>query len=582
MWPRRDIIEFAESECRFDSTGPRPGELWRLSDAPFLADVLRDFADPAVRMGVCMTGAQGGKTQTGIICASWAMAEAPGPFMWALPARDEAKTFAETRLLESFRRCCALAEVMPSGRYKQSQLEIQFPVAPLLLVGAGSGSKVSGKPIRWLFLDEEKDYEPGVAEKAMKRVRAKFPSKIWRMSTPKLWGESIHAGFLQGTQNHWHVRCPVCGELHQMEFKNLVWDEGPGWAASIRYRCPCCAKRDAQGGIISDGHVWRDIPADREYLHGPGGKWVAHNPAPDPGTVSYQWPAVLPNWVRWLDLVKEFRAAMEAKRRGDLSKLMVFVTETCGEPWRDEETEREAVSLALGDYTLASVDGLTPVPGEVVRLMTIDRQKDHFWATIRAWRPDGSSRQLFAGRVSTREGCREMQLRFGVRDSMTWEDTGYLPHEVWRDCADFGWLGISGEREGLKLYLHEERRGGRTVQVRRPFSNLQTVANVDGRPVRMMSINSHICKDMLDTLRRGPSWELPSDCNPDYLAHHEGEMKKEKIGRNGKTEMKWVKVGPNHLWDCDTYQVGVAIALGILAAPQISVDDAVPAGTVES
>jgi hypothetical protein len=79
-----------------------------------------------------------------------------------MPAIDEAKTFSETRLQESM-EACEPVQALRSGRGMHTALEMHFISAPLILTGAGSSSKISGKPIRYLFLDEEKDMRKGAA-----------------------------------------------------------------------------------------------------------------------------------------------------------------------------------------------------------------------------------------------------------------------------------------------------------------------------------------------------------------------------------------------------------------------------------
>ena len=90
-------IEWAERYFYFDSSSTYQGR-WRLDRAPWLADVMLSFADPRVKSGVCRCSAQSAKTQTGMILALWSICEDPGPFLWVMPAIDEAKTFSETRL----------------------------------------------------------------------------------------------------------------------------------------------------------------------------------------------------------------------------------------------------------------------------------------------------------------------------------------------------------------------------------------------------------------------------------------------------------------------------------------------------
>ena len=140
---------------------------------------------------------------------------------------------------------------------------MHFVSAPLILTGAGSPSKVSGKPIRYLFLDEEKDYRKGAAAKALKRVRSKWDSKVWRMSTPRTEDDSIDRAFLEGDQRYWHVECPDCGEAHALDFDFMHYEATGLSIKDIWYSCP---------NPVCE-HKWRDNPHDRHWLN-TRGSWI--------------------------------------------------------------------------------------------------------------------------------------------------------------------------------------------------------------------------------------------------------------------------------------------------------------------
>ena len=82
------------------------------------------------------------------------------------------------------------------------------------------------------------------------------------------------------------------------------------------------------------------------------------------------------------------------------------------------------------------------------------------------------------------------------------------------------------------------------------------------------------CKDTLSRLRRnqdperGPTWELPSDIDADYLAQMQSEHRvKEKSGK-----WVWKQIGDrkNHYHDCDSMSVAAAYMLKLIGAESIS------------
>lgn len=561
---RRNPIEFAERHFTFDNSSTTQGK-FRIKRAQFLRNVMEGFADSSVRHGTCMCSAQSGKTQTGIILASWAQAEDPGPFMWTMPAKDEAATFSTNRLTPSFEKCPPVARLMPRGRYSKKTLEINFATAPLILVGAQSGSKLSGKPIRYLFIDEEKDYKlPGAVQKAIKRTRSKWNAKVWRMSTPDRKKGTIHIAFLAGDQRHWHVKCPNCDHSEHLQWRYLRYDENEDEQAvieSIRYECP---NKECD-------HAWRDTPEDRAYLareiaNGGGGEWVAHNLKTKRDSASWTWNALLPEWVSWGELVTEWREAQIAKRAGNLEPLKVFLNESAVEPY-EEEHSSEPVTILAKDYNLVDYAKGEEIDGESFRFMTIDRQQSHWWAVIRAWRFDGSSRLLHFGKVETREGLEEVRKRFNVPTAYTFEDASHKETDVFQDCIDFGWTAIRGSKEDIAGFTHILTSGRK---VKRLFSAIQKI-NLGKGTARLIYLCSEKLKDILAKLRggRGAVWEIPinfgtPELTAEYHRQMNGETKREKVNTNGASSWRWVKTHDNHAWDCEYYQVAIALIYSLL------------------
>jgi phage terminase large subunit GpA-like protein len=570
-------VAWAEKHFWFDRSSTTQGR-FEISRAPFLRDLMEAFADPSIRTGTCMCSAQSAKTQTGIILACWAESEDPGPFMWVMPAKDEAVTFSTTRLKESFEKCSPVSRLMPSGRYQVKNLEINFATAPLILVGAQSGSKLSGKPIRWLFLDEEKDYKlPGAVEKAIKRTRSKWNSKVWRMCTPGSENDSIHLAFLAGDQRHWHVRCPKCGHSEPLRWKYrkgergyLRYDEADNEQAvidSVRYECP----------NLSCDHEWRDTPEDRSYIAGEGGEWVRHNLKAKPSDASWTWNALLPAWVSWGDLVSEWRKAQKAKRALNMQPLKVFLNESACEPFK-EEYSAEPVSILGSDYRLSDYTSGQLIDGEARRVMTIDKQQAWYWVIIRAWRNDGSSRLLYFGKIQALEQLEELRIRYGVLPKLTHEDASYRDTIVFQDCIRFGWRAIRGSDNDTKGFRYTYNKGKRNEKtVLRLFSLVQNI-DLGGGRCELIWLASEKLKDLLAQIRsgKGPRWEIPKDFGDDQLAaeyHRQmnGETKREEIDKRGQSAWRWHKTHDNHAWDCEYYQIAVALYLYLLTPQETEI-----------
>ncbi|MFM7102678.1 MAG: phage terminase large subunit family protein, partial [Verrucomicrobiota bacterium] len=127
---------------------------WRSDSSPWVREPMEAFADNRVSEIAIQCSAQSSKTQTIMGLACWVVAEDPGPAMWVMAAKDEAKQFVRDRLGPTFTSCQPVAD----GLLAAESSEFQFSSMPFYVVGAGSPSKLQSKPIRWLFLDEVRNY----------------------------------------------------------------------------------------------------------------------------------------------------------------------------------------------------------------------------------------------------------------------------------------------------------------------------------------------------------------------------------------------------------------------------------------
>jgi phage terminase large subunit GpA-like protein len=241
------------------------------------------------------------------------------------------------------------------------------------------------------------------------------------------------------------------------------------------------------------------------------------------------------------------------------------VQKRLAERWKAEVSAPD-VQLVSADYSFADYMNKQLMDNEVLRFQTVDVQQDHFWSVIRAWRPDGTSRLLWEGKILTIEMVRELQQRYAVKPQLLFIDTGYMAGPVYDWCVKFGWTGIKGEgAHGIKVN-----------GIQRLYSNLQPTQAPSGGEAKFLIWANEGIKDALAKLRAAgsPIWEFPKDVSPEYLAQLNSEMKRETLDkRTKKMALRWLKIGSraNHLWDCEAMQVAVA-AMFRLLKPEIPVD----------
>lgn len=540
----------------------------------YLLAPLEAIQAEAIRDVSCYGAIQTGKSLLVECAIPWIIANAPGPIMWTMQSDEDAKEQAQTRFNELLRTCKPVSALMPQDRHKATTTETYFGNFFLLLNGANLNN-LQSKSIRWKFNSEVWLWKQGLLQHAKGRV-SKFEetqsSKVFNESQGGVAGDDMDLAWLAGHQAIWSIRCARCGQLLPLEFfarcdgdatkyAGVVWAEDAlredgsyniGRAAdSARWKCKRC------------GHEHENTARTRAAWNA-SGEYVAENPTAPESIRSFRWNALVSRDLG--ALVSEWLNAVEQKKRGIIQPTKDFFQKRLALPWRvDEETEK--FELTSSGYYLADVAAAPAkkLDNEAARILTADRQRDHWWVCVRAWRNDGSSRLLHYSKVLTVEQIRETQQRYGIQPQLTFEDAQHATAQVYEDCIRFGWTALHGSGEASFTHI---LRSGKKVQ--RFYSPLRAAA-VPGGLANYVHWASEPVKDMLHALRtgKGASWETPQDVPPEYVKQLSGDQKRERVNKkNGRPEWIWQRVGENHAWDCEAMQVAAALMLRILASPE--------------
>lgn len=565
--------KWAEDNIIVDNTSPFPGK-WKSETSPWVKEVMEVIADNTISDVSCICSSQSSKTQTFMNALGWVIDQDPGPAMWVMAAQDEAKTFSNTRLMPTLEKCKVLEDYFPKDRHSKTMSEIHFKNMPFILNGANSQSKLQSKPIRWLFLDEVRNYPPGALEMVLKRTRAFWNARRLIISTPDMVDDAVHRAFLSGDQRHYHVMCPKCEWRSPLKWEQMKWETDAithpnesDWnfdalSKTIRYECIKCSNP------ILDR-------ADQRKLLANSGIWIPHNPSAPKSKASFTWNAILPPWVKWRDLVEEFIRAKEAVKVGAIEPLKAFVNESLGEPWEETILE-DAPQVHHGDYSKGE-----PWTEEAQRFLTVDKQKDHYWAIIRSWNKIGGSRLIWEGKIFTYEDIYDLQMKEGVTSRRVMIDSGYMATEVYEQCIKYGWTALKGEDK--QHFIHVLPSGKRIAKL---YSVLQRgdpgigTREQGKKYAQLFLFSTNGCKDWLSRLRRGigPKWELPKDISKEYIYQIDSETKKKRHhSRTGQEMWEWVRMGkrPNHLLDCEVMQIAGAIMSGIISRSELKPEEPV-------
>lgn len=540
----------------------------------YMNPVMEAIQDERVReVTVCKAIQTGGTLCAAEIPIAWFICNAPGPIMWTQQTDKAVKEHTKGRFNSFIRGIPQVKAIMPQGRHDVTNTEMYFGDF-YLLINAANRNSLQSKSIRFKINTECWLWEQGLLQHARGRV-SKYEelgtSKVINESQASVEGDDFHKAYLDGDQSVWSVKCFGCGEYSPLEFFGrstlnaekkacVVWDDAAKnadgtWdikaaARSARWACPFC------------GHEHPDSPRTRA-LWNESGAYIAQNQNAPVTHRSFRWTSLVSRPLS--SLVTEFLNANKAAKSGITQPLRDFRMQRLALFWADDDTS-EKLLLKTHGYKLSELKPTDKIDNEAYRFMTIDRQRDHFWTSIRAWRRDGSSRLLYFSRVTTTEQNEELRIQYGVEPQLVFEDAGYFPEGVYTDCQKYGWTALKGSGEN---YFSHEIKG---QKLKRLWTNATRILH-NGQMIPLFHWASDPIKDVLYNLRsgKGASWELPDDVSAEYVNQLNGERKKQRInGKTGRPEWRWSRTHANHANDLEAMQTVVAMMLSVLTAPETS------------
>ncbi|MBN8246426.1 MAG: phage terminase large subunit [Verrucomicrobia bacterium] len=572
--------KWTEENVYAEPGSPIPGRI-RLDNSPWLKEPMEEVPNNRRRRIIVMCAAQSSKTTFGVLSKMWAISEAPGRGQWVTSDADMAKDDLRDRFMPMFLRCRPVRDQMISSSVE----DVVFRTMPLYYSGSNSKAKLQSKPLRWLWLDEVRNFPKNALPMVLKRVRAYWNSRIIMMSTPGDEGQNIHHHYLQGDQRVWNSRCPNCGDLFELKFEDLVavhpenggecrFRDVPGafeedgtcngdvLAPFIRCKCPGCHT------------LMEDTPAVRKAMAREGA-YVATRPDAPAETVSFTWSALVPFWVSWRSVVQEYFDALVAIRAGDTEPMRTFVTETLGRPWREDMGELEdfgTLEDRREDYSLGEVWA-----DEQTRFMSADRQAkggEHYFWVVRSFSSTGENRLIAHGKVETKEALEQKRIEHEVPIRNCALDTGHMATDCYRFCLATGWKAFKGE-ENEWFIISEVGPDGKKRQVRRSWDRSVVDAN-QGRAgkrrlLKLYRWSNQRLFDLLASCMGGiiPGWTLPKETERAYMRHLMAYVREEVADKLGRPKRVWRKRWEDdHYRDCELQILVMAVICKLIRGPE--------------
>lgn len=566
-----------EKNISLDSTSHAHGR-YSTELVPVVRIWSKHAQNPGMRRLLVMVSAQSTKTQNLINKILFDGKEDPGPTMWVMASKDSAEEFLKTRLLPALENCEAIADFMPKSRNRKAKGLIQLTSMNLFMRGSNSRAGLQSHPIRRIMCDERREWKKGAIGLLRKRLRTFANSQEISTGTAGAENDELHRDWLDGSQGFIHWNCPKCehsqpfrfGRKASVLFPNDRMKGGLRWSDAAKvdgkwdedevrrtteYECENCGERFRSNEKLKL----------QETIH-------EHHRRPErlPQYPSLHWNALYMPWrdCDWGEIAVEFLKAGAALDYGDVEPMKAFVTETLGEPWRDNSESAKSADLLArcGGYKTGDK---WPESRDVAQLLTIDVQSGYFVLTHHQFRPGGDTRLVRPFKALSWEECRDYQVAQGVKDmgvfvDCSWTRTKNAPSapDVFANCLKYNWTPIAGDDASDFTLQVRNSKSNETVSVKSPWGISYRDPQIGmlgaGKSLLQVYVWSkphYREKLFVYALKgKGAMWEVPDDLSPEYVDQMQNV---ERVLLPDGT-IEWREKGRHDYPDCELMQMAAA------------------------
>lgn len=385
--PVQTIDEWADLHAELPPHSPEPGQ-WRTSRTPFLREILVCLSPshPCQRV-VFMKCVQIGGTMMGVLWIGYVIDRAPGAMLIFEPTKELAKKLSGEKvepllaLTDCLRGKVQEASSRDSGNTIFSK---KFLGGFVNFIGCNSAVGMRSTSARYVMIDEvdgcplDVNGEGHPVDLAEKRTAAFARSKIFEVSTPLEADTSrIEPDYEAGSRGRYHVPCPFCRRLQHLQWGQLVFTfDGVADPERTAYRCATCLE------LIPEHYkTWMLDEAN-------GAGWIHEDP--DNPVRSFHINALYQpyGWkLSWVQLARDWIAANEAAKTGDVRKLKTFINTILAETWEEkgEKINQNQLYQRREEY-----EAVCPA-GVLVLTASVDLQDNRLEAEIEGWGVDEES-----------------------------------------------------------------------------------------------------------------------------------------------------------------------------------------------
>ncbi len=486
------------------------------------------------------------------------VAVAPQPILYMSGQQQSVERFFEKRIKAGFDLAAETAAKFRRARIREH--EIYFDDMDLI-AGWPAGKmafKQSGYPK--IFADEISTF-PGYSTDMLRKRTANYSfATIVGVSSPdpaqkrSSSDDPIFIEFESGDQRYWFMLDPKTGKLFRFEMGGPETKFGLKWDKKAKRPDGTWDLNKVKASahyVTPDGTI---IKNNKRMAIVKTGKWVPTNKAALKGVRSYHLNSFYTPF-RDGDFGYIACAFLKAKR-GGLMPLRVFIYEFLAERWTEtiETTEDDMLYSRCEEYKKGSkyseyeriADVYISKPKAVV--VTCDVQKAHLWAVAREWIDGGDSGLVDWSYLPMFEDLEEFANKHGA--TRVGIDCAYQQRamEVYEYCFSFAAWPLRGS-DALRIPFKKSLID--------PFEGKHGAGKYS---IGTYTFNIDTFKTLLLDMLRGESphkWVLYQHVENEYVVQAAAEERVDGVWRCKRGHSQ------NHMADCETMQVVMAMILGL-------------------
>lgn len=570
-----DIVTWAEENVVLP-TSVR-SKHFRASIVPQLVKPMRAAVARTTRTNTLIKPVQCGGSTAGEVVLLYAMNHFSGFMQYNWSNDKRAKERWESRI-EAIIKACQPVMRMIAARPDDDFTKLEVDLGNLFfrMQGAFVPDNLDSDSVNIQINEEVHSWEPGHLAKARNRQTAVWNRMAFDISNASMKNDQLHEAFKDGTQQRWAVKCPGCNQWHIMRTR---WEDKHPELGGLRYDSEKAMRpygydynivRDTARYQMPCGYVVPNDTIERRKLSD-AGDYTDPRPGSELAHLSWTFEAVSVDYIDWVQLIKEKHAALRARRLGDNSQWVRYLTERECIFYDNDEAPLVGVVTVSKDVK-KSREGL---PDPKLRFFALDYQRGnledgelpHWWLVIRdVAAVDGRLRSMlvYEGKIDTDERVIEILDEHKCLRWLGCADTGYNATHVYAFCMRHGINAVKGGSEDFYSHQGQARR---IWSVEKPlhamlnrapvFPYLSTTAGMlpDPREPMFWLYSKMGIRERLHWMQANTEWIVPDDASEDYKKHCEAEERTSRLHpRTNQVIWEWVqKRSRNDLWICECY-----------------------------